>query len=287
MTVTIERQAYQVEQGTLSALTAGALDGEQIILLHGMPASAELFRGVIPILAEAGYRVIAPDMAGYGHTRMADSTDYSLSASADLFAKWIEAEGLNPVWLIGHDLGGGVAQMMAVRYPHLIAHLSIGNTLVADSFPVFAVNMAIMIAKTGLFPTLASLGLIPNPYMSWEVRKGFGDTSKLTPEMMKRVFWDGKASDPQGRRKFAQHLKHLRNDESVAIAGQLKDIPMPTQLLWAEQDRHQPIDTIGKRLHDLLPDGTPFDRMPNAGHFVPAEAPQLYAETLLNWRRGV
>jgi pimeloyl-ACP methyl ester carboxylesterase len=284
---TTERLTYSVQGGTLSVLAAGPQDGERIVLLHGIPANAHLFREVLPILAEAGYRALAPDMPGYGGTRLSDSADYSLSAVADLYAQWLDAERLAPVWLVGHDLGGAVAQFMAVRDPQVIRCLTLGNCPFGDSFPVAAVTLAILAARTRVFAPLVSMGLIPNPYMNREVRRGFRDRTRLTREQWQTVFWDGKVKDAEGRREFARHLKHLRNAESVAIVPQIKLITIPTLVLWSERDRHQPVESSGSRLLAALPEGTPLEVVAGAGHFMPLEAPQDYAHKLITWRASL
>ncbi|MBI1279571.1 MAG: alpha/beta fold hydrolase [Anaerolineaceae bacterium] len=281
MVIPIERHAFQIKDGVLSVLEAGAAGGKPVVLLHGVPTNANLFRSVLPILADVGYHAIAPDMPGYGETRLSDMADYSISAVADLIAAWIQAEKRQPIWLVGHDLGGAVAQLIAVRYPELVSRLTMGNCPIGDSFPVTAVNLAILAAKTGLFIPFTQLGLIPNFYMNGEIRRGFANPSHLTADMMKTVFWDGKVNEQRGRQEFAKHLKHLRNTESVEIVPQLAQVPMPTFVLWSDTDRHQPFEVIGQRLLRALPAGTPFDVVTNAGHFMPLEAPAVYSQKLL------
>ncbi|NDJ37023.1 MAG: alpha/beta hydrolase [Chloroflexi bacterium] len=279
----LERLTVPIEQGTLSVVTAGAPTDQPIMLLHGIPSNAYLFRDVLPRLAQAGYYALAPDMPGYGETRLGDDADYSLSAVADTYAAWLERDAYAPVWLVGHDLGGAVAQLIAVRYPHLLSRLTLGNCPLGDSFPVPAVNMAVAMARAGLFLPFASLGLFPNFYMTGEVRRGFGDSARLTSDMLDTVFWAGKTKSEAGRREFAKHLRHLRNDESVEIVPQLKSLPMPVQVLWSSLDRHQSAETSGRQLLLALPEGTPFEVVEGAGHFMPLETPADYATRLLAW----
>lgn len=285
--MTFEQLTFKIPDGTLSVLATGPQDGERIVLLHGIPTNAYLFRDVMPILAEAGYRVLAPFMPGYGDTRLTNSADYSLSAVADRYAAWLDGERLAPVWLVGHDLGMGVAQMMAVRYPHLINLLSMSNGPVGDSFPVFAVSVVIRLAKLGLFRRLASLGIIPDPYSKWELRRGFGDKSRLTDDLLKTVFWDSKVNDREGIKEFTKHLKHLRNEGLREVEPRLCEITIPTLLLWSENDVFQPASSVGKRALKALPKNTSFEVVPDAGHFMPLEAPAAYAQKLLDWGRSL
>lgn len=285
--MTLEKLTYNIQDGTLSVLATGPQDGERVLMLHGIPSNAYLFQDVMPILANAGYRVMAPFMPGYGETRLSDNADYSLLAVADRYAAWLQEEQLAPVWLVGHDLGMAITQMIAVRYPHLINHLTIGNGPIGNSFPVFAVSLVIGLAKLGLFGPLASLGIIPDPYSNWELRRGFADKSHVTKDILRTVFWDTKVNGRDGVKEFSKHLKHLRNQGLVEVEPRLSEISVPTLVLWSEKDVFQSADDTGQRLLKALPEGTSFEVVPGAGHFMPIEAPEAYAQKLLNWRRSL
>ncbi|MFX8457340.1 alpha/beta fold hydrolase, partial [Acinetobacter baumannii] len=81
---TAERRHTDIGRHRLSWLQAGATDAPVALMLHGIPASAELWREVMPAIADAGYCCLAPDLPGYGETVMGPDADYSLGASADL-----------------------------------------------------------------------------------------------------------------------------------------------------------------------------------------------------------
>jgi pimeloyl-ACP methyl ester carboxylesterase len=284
VTTLIEELTFDVDGGQLALLAAGPPEGERVLLLHGIPANAQLFRDVLPILAEAGYRALAPHMPGYGTTRLADDADYSLSADADRYARWLETHKLGPVWLVGHDLGGAIAQLMAARYPRLISKLTMGDAPTPTSFPVRDVSIFILAAKLRLVPTLK---LLPNPHATAALRRAFHDPSRLSGTLLRAVFYDDKVQTMEGRREFAKHLRHLRNTENVQNTTSLKGLRMPILLLWGEDDRYQRLDTTGKQLQALLPDGTPLEVIPDAGHFAPLEQPAAYARGLLDWRRSL
>jgi 2-hydroxymuconate-semialdehyde hydrolase len=285
--MTLEKLRYEIEDGMLSVLATGPQDGERVLMLHGIPTNAYLFRDVMPILADEGYRVLAPFMPGYGDTRLSGSADYSLSAVADRYAAWLEVERLGPIWLVGHDLGMVVSQMLTIRYPQYINYLTIGNGPIGDSFPVFAVKLAILLAKLGLVGPLASLGILPDPYMKREVRRGFGDKSSITNDILETVFWDSKLQSRDGAREFTKHLKHLRNEGLVEVEARLSEISVPTLVVWSENDVFQPVDTIGQRVLKALPEDARLEIVPGAGHFMPIEAPEAYAQKLLEWRRSL
>lgn len=281
----VVRRQVAVGWGELSVLEAGPADGEPVLLLHGIPASAELWRSVLPGLARAGYHAIAPDLPGYGQTVLPAAADHSLAAAAELLADALASESLGPVWLVGHDLGGAVAQILVTTRADMVSRLTLGDTVVADNWPIPAVRMMRVMARAGIFPLAAKLGMVTNPYSRAQLRRGFADPHRLGEDDARRVFWDRKVGDWPGRQAFARHLAALDPAQTVAAASLLGDITVPTQLVWGREDRFQPWEQSGQQLVEALPNPEVVV-IEDAGHFVPLERPQAYLEALLAWRRG-
>ena len=276
------RQSFAVGGATVSALTAG--DGSPLVLLHGTPTGAELWRHLVEPLAAAGHRVLAPDLPGYGATRLPPGGDHSLAGAADLLARWIEVEGNGAAWVVGHDTGGGVAQILAVRHPSLLARLTLVNSIADGSWPAPRARFATLAARLHLYRPAAWMHLVPNPYLRREVRRGFADrrVADTLAADAARIFWDGKFSDPEGRRSFERHLAALRPADTAAVVDALARLTVPCQLVWGTADPFQAWDTAGRRLRGLLPepDVTLLD---GCGHFVPLECPERFVAALLDW----
>jgi pimeloyl-ACP methyl ester carboxylesterase len=281
----IQRNEVRLAGGVLSMLAAGPEGGEPVVLMHGLPSGAELWRDVIGELGALGFRCYAPDLPGYGNTRLPDAADRSIYGAADLITALIDEANLGPVWLVGHDLGGMVAQTIAVRRPDQIERLTLSDCPVEATWPVTPVRLFRALARLRLYAISAALGLVPNPYANLQIRRGFFDPARLSADDRARVFWDSKTSDPRGRTEFQSHLAALDNRQSVAIAQQLGEFRKPTLVVWASHDRFQPWGTVGVRLRALLPHAD-ADIVVRAGHFVVLEKPEEYLEILLRWRRG-
>lgn len=283
------RRTAELEPARLSyleAAPASASEDRPLVLLHGMPASAELWRDVLEELARAGHRALAPDLPGYGETRLPEGGDHSLDGAADLIEQWLEVTGLVPVRLVGHDLGGGVAQILAGRRPELIARLTLADTVLQDGWPVAPVRIFRAVARLGLYAPLAAAGLVPNPYARRELVKGFARPERIDEETARRVFWDGKVSDPEGRREFARHLAALDPEQTVEAARHLHRYRGPTLLLWGEKDRFLPAHRDAEGFRHFLP-GAQLEIVANTGHFAPLERPRVWARALLEkGRRG-
>jgi epoxide hydrolase 4 len=112
----------------LNAVTAGPEDGPAVILLHGFPEFWYGWRKQISPLAEAGFRVIAPDQRGYNlSSKPPDVRDYRLrELTADVIAI-ADQIGREKIFLAGHDWGAAVGWNAAMRYPGRIEKLAVLN----------------------------------------------------------------------------------------------------------------------------------------------------------------
>jgi pimeloyl-ACP methyl ester carboxylesterase len=99
-------------------------EGEAVLLLHGFPDSARLWRHQIPALTAAGFRVVAPDLRGFGASeKPTDVSQYRIGRSvADLVAVLDELQ-LEKAHVVGHDWGAGVAWAMALMAPQRVDRL--------------------------------------------------------------------------------------------------------------------------------------------------------------------
>lgn len=285
------RRSWALGGAALSALEGGSSelrDGqdpprdEVVVLLHGIPASAELWRGVMTRLVDAGHHVVAFDLPGYGATLLPARADHSLAGAAELLSAWIRINVGRGAWLVGHDLGGAVAQIVVSRHPTMLRRLTLADTVFEDSWPVRPVRALRAIARTGLYPVLGAARLLPNAWMRRELLRGFADPGRATPELVDRVFLDGKVHDDTGRRAFARHLVALDPFQTVAAAGTLSRVPCPSQLVWGSDDVFQPWEQVGTRIADALPDPD-VALLEGVGHFSPVEDPDGFARALLDW----
>jgi len=105
--------------------------GRPVVLLHGFPDSGRLWRHQVPALADAGFRVVVPDLRGYGRSDKPEQVDaYSMMLLAgDVMAMMSDA-GVDRAHVVGHDWGAGLAWAMASLAPGSVDHLvvmSVGN----------------------------------------------------------------------------------------------------------------------------------------------------------------
>ena len=106
-------------------------EGRPVVLLHGFPDSGRLWRHQVPALIEAGFKVIVPDMRGYGRSDKPTGKDaYTMDLLVGDVLAVIDAAGADRAHVVGHDWGAGVAWatalMAAERVDHLVA-MSVGH----------------------------------------------------------------------------------------------------------------------------------------------------------------
>jgi pimeloyl-ACP methyl ester carboxylesterase len=107
---------------------AGPKDAPAVLLLHGFPTSSQMFRNLIPALADK-YRVVAPDYPGFGHSSMPprDKFRYTFDNLADVVDRFTEKVGLTRYALYVQDYGAPVGYRLAVKHPGRVTAIVVQN----------------------------------------------------------------------------------------------------------------------------------------------------------------
>lgn len=107
----------------------GPRDGAVVLLMHGEPSWAYLYRKIIPALVARGRRVIAPDLIGFGRSdKPALRTDYTYERHVAWMSEWLTALDLQRVTLFCQDWGGLIGLRLVAAFPERFAGLVIANT---------------------------------------------------------------------------------------------------------------------------------------------------------------
>ena len=112
----------------------GPADAAPILLMHGEPSWSYLYRKIIPALAEAGHRVIAPDLIGFGRSdKLPRTEDYSYHQQVDSMAAFVRAVDLKEATLFCQDWGGLIGLRVVAEEPDRFARIVAANTGLPDA----------------------------------------------------------------------------------------------------------------------------------------------------------
>lgn len=244
--------------------------GPPVVLLHGIPTSSYLWRHVQRALA-AHCRTLAPDLAGMGRTSGTDRV--ALSDQAELVRALLDAQGIERAIVVGHDVGGGVAALLAARHPHRIRAL-----IIADAV-AFARYWPVPMVRLLQVPVVGDLALLlpPHAVLRPQMRRGVDQPELLTEPVLQRhlgalATWDGRRAFIA----FVRALDPLAVEHAVhACAGS----NFPRRVLWAAHDVFQPPEE-GTALHAAWP-GSTLRVIADAGHFLPEERPLAVVDEVL------
>jgi haloalkane dehalogenase len=111
-------------------LDEGTRDGEVVLMLHGEPSWSYLYRKMIPIVVDAGHRVVAPDFFGFGRSdKPVRIEDYTYQFHVDALAKFLELLDLRQITLVCQDWGGLIGLRVAAEHEERFARIVAANTL--------------------------------------------------------------------------------------------------------------------------------------------------------------
>jgi haloalkane dehalogenase len=117
-----------IEDLRMHYVDEGPRDGDVILLLHGEPSWSYLYRSMIPPLADAGLRVVAPDLIGFGKSdKPARKSDYSYRGHVAWMTRFVEKLDLSDVTLFCQDWGSLIGLRVAAENEHRFARIALGN----------------------------------------------------------------------------------------------------------------------------------------------------------------
>ena len=114
----------------LACVDEGPRDGPTVLLMHGEPTWSYLYRHIIPKLVELGYRVVAPDLIGFGRSdKLAERNDYTYERHVAWLSKWLTTMDLQEITLFCQDWGGLLGLRLVAAFPERFARVLAGNTV--------------------------------------------------------------------------------------------------------------------------------------------------------------
>lgn len=243
-------------------------EGRPVVLVHGIPTSPQLWRHVLPLVPG---RCLAFEMTGYG-TSIPDgkNRDLGLAAQAEHLLRWLDELGSEAPVLVGHDLGGGVAQIAAARHPQRFSGLVLTNAVCYDSWPIPSVQM--MQRSAAALRCLPQVALYPSFVQL--LHRGHDDSAKARESI--GVHWASYVAHGAAPSLMRQ-VRALRVEDTLAVADRLPALGLPSRVVWGESDQFQKV-SYGRRLADDL--GTSLRPIRGGKHFTPEDHPDVVAAAI-------
>jgi haloalkane dehalogenase len=114
-------------------LDEGPMDGEIVLCLHGQPTWSFLYRHMIPVFVDAGYRVVAPDFVGFGKSdKPTERSSYTYANHVAWMSAWLEGVDIQGANLFCQDWGGLIGLRLVAAYPERFARVVAANTGMPD-----------------------------------------------------------------------------------------------------------------------------------------------------------
>jgi len=244
-----------------------------MLLVHGITTYSFIWRKLIPSLSEQ-FDLIAPDLLGCGESDKPTGVSYSIRAQAEMLIKLLTKLDIEKVHLVGHDIGGGVAQIMAVTHPERIATLTVINSIGYDYWPV----QPIITMRTPVIRQLA-MAILDFGMLTSLVRRGLYHKERVTDELMD--LFRRPLKTKEGRQGFLILAKSLDNIHLMEIEDKLKRMKLPVLIIRGEGDVYLSPE-ISERLRRDIKDSR-LVRIESGGHFIQEDEPEQLIEAITSF----
>jgi pimeloyl-ACP methyl ester carboxylesterase len=254
---------------------AGDKTNPALVLIHGFASSTLVWSKVFLSLAQAGFRVIAVDLLGYGYSGKPRNGEYTIAGQARLLIGLLDRLGVRRAMFVGSSYGGAVAATCALDHSQRVEKLVLVGP-VNNNRPLRFKLMRIF--GTPVFGDVVSPLLI--------------GSRRLLRKRMKRVY-DRHAWVLDERRVDARHfplrasgtqraiIRTVRGWDAERISRDAHLIRQPTLLIWGENDLEIPL-ADGERLHEAI-SGSRFVVFLNCGHLPHEEYPEAFTKVVTDF----
>jgi len=262
--------------GQLRYITGGS--GKPLLMLHTVRTQAEHFRHLIP-LVEEGYTVYALDLPGMGYSQIVPGASYQEPAMRAAVERLVTQLDLREVTLLGESMGATLALTTAADLAERVQRVVAINPYdyrggIRRSSLLARVIVTGVLAP-GVGPTVATQE--PKPIMRAVLRGGLVDKAALRDDYLDELLKVGRRSGyPAVARAVYGSLPSL-----IAARSRYPEVKAPVHLIYGEKDWSRRSDRQANR--QLLP-AAEFTQIPNAGHFIALERPDVAADLLNRWR---
>lgn len=241
-----------------------------MVLLHGIPTDSSLWDRMISYL-QREYSIYAFDLLGFGQSEKLESSQLDLKSQAEFFLEVFRELSLKDIIIVGHDIGGGIAQIMAVRSPGTFKAMVLMDSACYDSWPIQLLSAGQKLEL--LFQNL------PKDVI-YDLFKGYiedGLYNKDKAAAVANKYWP-LLQDDEGIETFLKAVESFDNKYTIEVSQLLYNIRMPVLILWGRHDKFIRL-SYAYRLNEDIRNST-MSIIENGGHFLPEDQPKDAAQMI-------
>lgn len=269
------QKTWESPEGKIAYIDKGK--GTPLLLLHGIPTSGWLYRKMIDPLVAQGYRVIVPDMLGFGNSDSPKGYDiYDKKAHAKRILGLMNHLEISSWHHVMHDAGGLWTWELLKQNSNKINRLSILNTIIYKDGFCPPVKM-----KKGLFGKI----------VKWSYKAN-------TNTMLKKLFKNGTNNYPMSKADIEGYKRPLKEGKTEALykffttntksipdySTTLKNLNIPTQVIWGTNDKILVWEKQKIKVNKGLKIANKNIHLLNKNHFIQEEAFQKVTELIIAFK---
>ena len=245
----------------------GPADAQVVCITHSLTSDGGMWAEQVPLLLDAGYRVLRLDMRGHGGSDPVDG-DYTIEQLADDVALSLDFLGIDKVHYIGLSIGGMIGQAFAIKHGQRLT-----SAMLCDTLPATPVG-----GEAAWQPRIDAV-------------KEAGTVAVLADGTMER--WFTPAFQPKNPARWQQIRSTISGTTPAGYLGcaaailnfdfiaQLPSITTPTLVICGSDDEGTPPDA-NKKIAELIP-GARYEEIADARHFPNVEHPDIFNNLMMPW----
>jgi pimeloyl-ACP methyl ester carboxylesterase len=285
--MSIVERSIDVGGARLNVATSGPPDGPAVLLLHGFPDRWQLWRHQIPVLAAAGYQVVAPDLRGFGESdRPPDVAAYAMPVLLGDVAGLLDALEVDRAHVVGHDFGAALAWTAAGYRPDRTVSLT-----------------ALSVGHVGTRAAAGEEQRRRSWYMLWFGFPGVAEQVLPADDWAAFRAWAWPGTAPGGHEDADRQIADLSRPGALVAGlnwyranidpagfvrvappppGRVQSIACPTMAVWSTEDPFLGEVQIAAS-REFVTGPWRYERLTGVGHWIPPEAPDALNALLIDF----
>lgn len=250
-----------------------------IVLVHGFGGGVHNWEYTIPALTQAGYRVVALDLIGFGASAKGAEYNHSHKAQAELINGVLASKQIEQVHIVGHSMGGNVATMFTMLYPEKVVSLTIVDGAIVDS-SYLALGQLLNFGPFAKWGEVILSYLIGSDTISAALNSAYVNKQPLNQEKIDSYKLALRMQNWQ-----QSLLALVRDSADSSLPKAISTIELPVQIIWGELDAWISLQ-VGQELNNHIANSK-LKIISGVGHLPMEEAPQQFNAALLDFLSAV